>query len=393
MSKYRIKRIELYNEIWTISAAGVAKKYNLNYAKLLQECKNNYIPVPPSGYWAKLSFGKEVKKADLPTSEIDMIEIELQRIHLKKKNDMNNVEITNTEIYNDRYFLPLNTLEFLSYEEREQLENVLTSIKFVKYSKAKPKIELPVLDEVSDTAKIRAFSIFEIIKEVMKKMHGDLTQNGRVELRGGCVSINFKESKDSIPHKLTKQEALELVKYNDAVKNERWASKPQIRKNDQVYNGKLSVKVGESNYFRDKKDAKLEELIPDIIVMIYEQAEDSRIKIEARREVERIKEEERKKELAYQDLLEEEKNKTKKLINFANDYELALKLRSYIKAVEKQEDVDETTLKWIKWAYEKADWIDPIVSKQDDYFGKREHEKENSDKDVFMKPGRNRWGY
>lgn len=392
MSKYKIKRTELYDEIWTISAKGVAKKYNLNYAKLLQECKNNNIPVPPSGYWAKLSFGKETKKEDLPVSKIDTIEIELERIHTKKSRDFVK-ENTGAEINNSNYFLPLNTLEFLSHEERDNLEKTLMNIKTKKQTKVNNKIELSVLKEVSDAEKARALAIFEVIKEVIIKLNGDVIEDGRVNLRGGYVLLNFKEGKDTVPHKLTKQEALELVKYNDTMKHERWAFRPQIRKNDHIYNGKLSIKVGESSYFRDKKEVKLEELIVDIIVTIYEHAEESRIETETRREVERIREQEREKKLTYQNLLEEEKNKMKELINLANDYELALKLRSYIKAVEKQGDGNESTLNWIKWAYEKADWIDPVVSKEDDYFGKREHEKENSNKDVFMKQSCHRWGY
>ncbi|MGY0373031.1 hypothetical protein [Clostridium sp. JNZ J1-5] len=58
----KIKRELLYNEIWEISASGVAKKYNVSYADLLRVCKKIDIPIPPSGYWVKLSFGKPVEK-------------------------------------------------------------------------------------------------------------------------------------------------------------------------------------------------------------------------------------------------------------------------------------------------------------------------------------------
>ena len=51
--------------------------------------------------------------------------------------------------------------------------------------------------------------------------------------------------------RLTKQEAQALVKYNDEVKNHRWASKPQIRKYDKIYNGKLRIVFGERSYIRD----------------------------------------------------------------------------------------------------------------------------------------------
>ncbi|MCO5384592.1 MAG: hypothetical protein NHB14_01320 [Desulfosporosinus sp.] len=59
----KISREILYNEIWEISAAGAAKKYNVPYAELLRLCKEVEIPIPPSGYWTKLNFGKLVEKA------------------------------------------------------------------------------------------------------------------------------------------------------------------------------------------------------------------------------------------------------------------------------------------------------------------------------------------
>lgn len=64
----KISRELLYNEIWEISVSGVAKKYNVPYAELLRLCKEIEVPIPPSGYWTKLNFGKPVEKIPLPES-------------------------------------------------------------------------------------------------------------------------------------------------------------------------------------------------------------------------------------------------------------------------------------------------------------------------------------
>ena len=59
-------RIEkLYDEIWKISVVGVAKKYGIPYNQCLKQIKNTDIPIPPTGYWTKLSFGKQVEKIPL----------------------------------------------------------------------------------------------------------------------------------------------------------------------------------------------------------------------------------------------------------------------------------------------------------------------------------------
>ena len=71
------------------------------------------------------------------------------------------------------------------------------------------------------------------------------------------------------------------------LKNHKWASKPQIRKYDKVYNGKLRIVFGERSYIRDNDSEKLEDRLGDILVTLYEKAEENRIAREARDEAER----------------------------------------------------------------------------------------------------------
>ncbi len=77
-----LTRKELYEEIWTLSVAGVARKYGIPYAKCLTQIKGAQIPIPPSGYWTKINFGKQVEKIPLPGNE-DAI-VTLQKGDFKK---------------------------------------------------------------------------------------------------------------------------------------------------------------------------------------------------------------------------------------------------------------------------------------------------------------------
>lgn len=81
----KLDRKSLYQEIWEISASSVAKKYNIPYGDLLRICKEIGIPVPPSGYWVKLSFGKSVEKAVLPESEINEIILPINVLPQRKR--------------------------------------------------------------------------------------------------------------------------------------------------------------------------------------------------------------------------------------------------------------------------------------------------------------------
>jgi hypothetical protein len=84
-----MSREQLYNEIWEISVMGVAKKYNAPYSLLLKRCKEVDIPIPPSGYWTKLNFGKPVTQTPLPDSKTDMITLPNQDISIKKNKEDN----------------------------------------------------------------------------------------------------------------------------------------------------------------------------------------------------------------------------------------------------------------------------------------------------------------
>ena len=73
---------------------------------------------------------------------------------------------------------------------------------------------------------------------------GNIIIGENAKIRGNIVRFRMVESQDQVKHEMTKQEAQALVEYNDDIKNHRWASKPQIRKCDKVYNGKLVLCLG-----------------------------------------------------------------------------------------------------------------------------------------------------
>lgn len=75
-----LSRRELYDEVWKVSVAGVAKKYGVTYSVLLKCCKDHKIPYPPSGYWTRLAFNKPVEQPPLPEAEQDEIILPLSGI-------------------------------------------------------------------------------------------------------------------------------------------------------------------------------------------------------------------------------------------------------------------------------------------------------------------------
>lgn len=226
----KLTRKQLYDEIWALSVAGVARKYNLNYGKLIATCKVENISFPSSGYWTKKNMGKDV------SNEI---------------------------------------VEFSGLEDTE-------------------------------------------------------------------ISLITK----------------------DAVV-------------------KLRIVFGERSYIRDNDSEKLEDRLGDILVTLYEKAEENRIVREAREEAERKRVEEARRREENRQRKEQEIRLVKELVNKAEDYRIAKEIREYIQAMIDSGNEDITPA-WIEWARKKADWYDPSIATEDEYLGKRQHEKNAEEKEKSL---------
>lgn len=71
--------------------------------------------------------------------------------------------------------------------------------------------------------------------------------------------------------------------------------------------------------------------------------------------------------------------RTKALVNQAEDYDIACKIRAMVAAAEER---GNASAEWIVWAKAKADWYDPMIAAKDAVLGRRNH-KENSEKKVL----------
>ena len=442
----KLSRRQLYDGIWLLSVAGVARKYHLNYPRLMAACKEADIPYPASGYWTRKNMGKDVSKEVVPLKGDENKLVALQTDDSVKKRKTETAEVSsqktpvpeaiseNTTQENppmrdvddkagtaivpaeqpkEKYmdFVESDVLSFLEKEEREKVlaaaytlevnkDNRLHKV-LVQYKKRvadyaselkkaqsreyynprvhKPQNEPEFFKEVSEKGTERMMAILDALFKAIEKLGGSVQEDLSVRIRSDIVQFKVAELQDKIPHELTKQEAQALIKYKDELKHNSWASKPQIRKYDHVYNGNLRITIG-VNYIRDSAKGKLEDRLGDILIEFYEKFEENRIERE-RREAEQCKREEearRREELRKRK--ETEIKRTKELANKAEDYRIAAEIRALIFAMIEKGD-EEATPEWIEWAKEKADWYDPTVAREDEYLGKRDHGKDKSEKD------------
>lgn len=194
-----------------------------------------------------------------------------------------------------------------------------------------PENEPDFFKEVSKDGIKRFMTILDALFKAIDKLGGSVNDDLSVKIRSDVVRIRVAEAKDKIKHKITKQEAQALLKYEDEVKGHSWALKPQIRQYDYVYNGRIRIVFGEKSYIRDSEKEKLEERLGDILISLYEKSEENRIVRERREEEQRKREEEARRQEEIRKYKENEIKLTKELVNKAEDYRIACEIRAYIK--------------------------------------------------------------
>lgn len=434
----KFTREQLYKEIWETSARQVAIKHSLNYQKLLNQCKASNIPLPSGKYFYNRQHGLDIDNLiiPLPDSNVKEIEVEKQSIKVKKekvisreilpvhediketgtvpgieessKNFLFDVEWVRSSLdYFDSGKVEniISVLSTFEVKENKRLHKKVSSYKesvsnwnkrvraaerdyydsrYQRNTLQQPKFikeisseKLPRLYRILDTL----FSVFEQIGEIV-------TDDLCVRFGKDTVSFEIIESTDKINHELTKEEAQQLVKYNDEIKRQSYASKPNIRKYDYIPNGIFRIKMPNGKFIKDTKTNKLEDMIPEIVILFYQCYFETRNRREELEEAQRIREEEKQKARLLQERIDDEKRKTREFLNMLSDYKLANEIRTFVDILKESDKADQETIQWMS---KKADWIDPTISAEDELLGKREHRKTDDEKDKFLKEDKYHW--
>lgn len=427
----KLTRKQIYDEVWSISISGMVKKYDVSYSLLYKQIKDANIPIPPKGYWTKKEFGKETVVAELKGNPDKVVELYKRMPFISKSKDDTKVlaeekivinthqaiienEAKENDAANSNYNGEYDAiLPFLSDDEKEQLFVAVSNVKITDekerlhskiiahrkrieswekefkkqtpYQQKQSKNTAPYLKyDVADSSLPRVFRIIDSLIKAMKPLGVDLDDNLCFHYKTDYIKLNFSEATTEMPHELTKEERMSLLKYEDERKRYRWASKPQIRKYDHIHNGRISIGIGLKRRFRDGKSITLEEQLGDMMIAIFIAINDAKIAREEREEAERKRREEQRKREELRERYNEEVELTLALENQAEDFAMACKIRALINEVESKGDNDSEISEWIMWAKAKADWYDPTVAAKDEFFGERNHE-ENKDKKKLEK--------
>ena len=423
-------REELYEEIWEISAKQVSLKYDLSYSDLLKKCKEFEIPIPNGSYWYRKNTGQDLSELIVPLSQNNINEVHIDRKSLKNsrikaaKHKEDSTEDSTEDKKEDTVKLDTTSIRSsLSFLEDDKIERIIEIVsnlnqspnkrlhksvanlrdKITEWNKREKAASYPYSDSrhryndlkepkfvknISLNSLPRLYRFLDTLVTVIERIGDNVTPNWDIQIEKDIVRFEVIESTDKVSHELTKEEAKELAEYNDSVKFKGYAFKPRIKKYDYIPNGKFRFKIIDGKYIKDTKEFTLEQSIPEIIVLIYQEYyKVKNLRLE-REERARQYEEEQERKRKLQNRIEEEKKRTMSLLNMLEDFQTANDLRLM---ADKLEIVGKLSKEEIDWIRSKADWIDPIVSSTDELLGIRDHENSREQKEQYLREKRYYW--
>lgn len=391
------EREALYNEVWTEPVTIVAKRYNMSDSTLRRHCRRLGIPLPTSGYWSKLKAGKNVAKTPLP-GVIGEAKKHVYNYVIKYKSELE--ELNDNELVSDVDFnllsnetikfifdkcsmiqvkTQLRTPHILIYEHKEESKNrKMQNKESIHSAQSKSymyhnnlnynKAILPI--NVSNTNINRAYRIMDCLINTLDEMEGPVSvdNSGGKDIGGFIImrTIFYFEVKEEIVKKKSKQEINE--------------SKTKLVISFNADNSWVNISDSTEKFeFKDTDKEPLETQLGKIIYKIFVVANRFRAiaELEDRRIERKWKEEERKHRLEKMRVGELENIKV--LEQFVSDWDKAQKIRTFIDILEQQINIvkDESKkgkiLKWIEWSRNKADWLDPLIAKEDELLGENKH--------------------
>jgi len=379
----QLERSALYEEVWSEPISRLAPKYGLTGNGLKKICAKLNIPVPPRGYWAKIQHGIKTKKQ--PLAKLKHGEPCIHRLHLseirqaeKAMNINDNLapeaQALVNRVRDESCVIAVHKKLTSPHPLVRQTHELLKTTKPDEYGVLRVFRAGCLNIRVSPECLSRALRIIDAIIKVFESLGFNISNNTvqydrapstRLDAFGESIRFTLQERVKRINHIPTDEEKRKMVQWS-FYSPPKWEYRPT---------GKLILRYdpwghghdGLKKIWADGTAKQLEDMVVDFVV--------GGIKIGAamkrhsilREETDRFRQEElrRQKEIENQKQLEIERLKI--LEQQAEQWSNSQKLRDFICAVKDEfcgktisSESREKLGKWLSWAEQHADRIDPL---------------------------------
>lgn len=369
-----LQRRELYEKVWSTPVSTLAPTLGLSDRGLAKKCDRHRIPRPGRGYWQQLRHGKDPDWAPLP--ELESGEDHLETVRLKRSSATTEARSPEGPVAKHQQFENQDENQIVVPNELTDPHPLVSSTRDALKGRESPRyrrgqykrIPKGSLDvRVSGDALPRALRVMDALLKGLNergfqlRLYEDDRQT-LVSVRGTDLPVRLEEEYKRVEVEPDRVVFSQVV--DDLPPRTRYDFQPT---------GELKLMIpadshripGVRKTWADGKTQEVEALLNSFVVglvraaVVKKKRDREREKRRRKREKEHHNRRERKRQL------KEEKERRKELLDKAEAWGRAEKLRGLIEAVRRQgqsqesAEVAEKLQAWIMWAESVANDLDP----------------------------------
>jgi hypothetical protein len=357
-------REKLYEEVWSEPVTKVAQRYGVSDVAIAKACRKLSVPVPGRGYWAKKASGYSVARRPLPRLERVPVVVRLDPHPPKPSFPSEPADIDQIGQIED--LLSSGALDphpgaGVRHRLVTQTRNVLShgfkdSRKILHGRLGEKYLDL----RVSKSTLKRALEIAGMLITVLESQGIAIAIAQRYERRESTFATIFSQE--------VQFAILEKVREISRDPRQLGNSAPEY-----MNTGELSIQVlSTSNFFkrswRDKEGRPVETLIPQCIASMMKIAVEHQRDAEKRRQLEVFQSMQEQEAERLKAFIRAEETRVQRLEDAAKNWARAKLIREYVVAFTDckmkeghQLSPNSALGKWVAWASQQADRIDPLV--------------------------------
>jgi len=376
-NKLRLKRVELYEKVWTTPFPELAREYGVSSVRLGHACRKLGVPRPKPGFWKRKQQGKRVHRAPLKRQKCPE-EIVLSvygegevppytrdpatldpRIRFEQQ-AVNRIEVAET----------LEEPHRCVAETEKSLRKARVGARGYLVSKSVRCLDLRVSEASLDRALRVANALVKALED--RGFAVEPTGNGgsgtRVDVLGELTGISIQEVFERRERPLTPAQERDRERAPWKYRNPEW---------DYLPTGRLTLRILDEPCgwrrvrlrWTDGKRGTVENYLNRFIIGLVDAANNRKANREEWARWEREREEQRRREAEQLRLRQEEQARVQRLETEVANWHKAQLTREYVAALwnacnQGLAKPPEELCAWVAWACRYADRIDPLHGMQ-----------------------------
>jgi hypothetical protein len=361
-------RQQLYSSVWSEPMIKLARVHGLSDIGLAKICRKHEIPIPPRGYWAKRQAGQVVDPVPLPNPDRDYgIEMpEPRPTGLSTSSDLADGRERDEE--------PVQVPETLrgAHELVSRASAELQSAQVGEHGLISKPANATLDIHVGRASLRRALRIMDALLKAIERRDFNVTTGPTVAILGVSLRFGISEQLDVKQVEPREQELEGRYTFGHSRFDQRKI--PSGRLTLQIDHGQTYWSSGCRQTWRDTERQKLEDWLGGFLVSLIALAGRLKEREAAfqRQAQERRAEEQRRQEAARARaeklaIIKAERARVDSLLQWAANWRTSQNLREFIRAIESAHSAahgmiapDSEIGRWIAWASQQADRLDPL---------------------------------